>query len=315
MSPRDTGPVRTAICALIAALLVAACGGDKDERRAAAAPTATPTATAPPAPTATPAPPALPDPHEPLPRSPKRLAAGLATDVTRLKQAIGAWRATHPPRKATPPRPITLLALYEQRVYRRLARHPAQATRTIDRLPNHLKREARASAGAYRALFTLTSYATEAKFRTGPAVPPDVLLGYYRAAQRRFSVHWNVLAAVNMIESNFGRLRNVSNAGAVGPMQFLPATWNAYGLGGDIHDPHDAIFGAANYLHASGAPNDHARALYAYNPSPLYVKAVLRFADRIRRDRRAYYASWAWQSFRRTPRGDVQLTGPGRGRR
>ena len=54
-------------------------------------------------------------------------------------------------------------------------------------------------------------------------------------------------------------------------MQFMPATWAAYGLGGDIADPRDAILGAANYLHANGAPGDETRALYRYNPSSHYV--------------------------------------------
>ena len=65
-------------------------------------------------------------------------------------------------------------------------------------------------------------------------------------------------------------------------MQFMPATWRAYGLGGDVHDPHDAILGAANYLHANGAPARRRGALYHYNPSPLYVDAVLRYARRMR---------------------------------
>ena len=56
-------------------------------------------------------------------------------------------------------------------------------------------------------------------------------------------------------------------------MQFMPATWRAYGLGGDIDDPRDAILAAANYLHASGAPQDVDRALYAYNHSRAYVRA------------------------------------------
>ena len=98
-------------------------------------------------------------------------------------------------------------------------------------------------------------------FRTGPAEPADRLLGYYREAQRRFGVHWQVLAAVNFVESAFGKLRSASTAGAQGPMQFLPATWRAYGLGGDVHDPHDSILGAANYLRASGASANLRRAL------------------------------------------------------
>src|ERR671918_212928 len=100
-------------------------------------------------------------------------------------------------------------------------------------------------------------------------------------------------------------------AGALGPMQFLPSTWRAYGLGGNVHDPRDAILGAANYLRASGAPRDYRRALYAYNPSSSYVEAVVRYAEGMRRDRRAFYAYYSWQVFVRTPSGLRRLTGPG----
>ena len=93
-------------------------------------------------------------------------------------------------------------------------------------------------------------------------------------------------------------------------MQFIPSTWAAYGMGGDIRDPHDAIMGAANYLSASGAPSEYRRALFAYNPSSLYVTAVSRYARRMRRDRRAYYALYNWQIFVRTPAGQRRLTGP-----
>ena len=121
-----------------------------------------------------------------------------------------------------------------------------------------------------------------------------------------------MLAAINFVESRFGRVRSSSVAGAQGPMQFLPATWRRYGLGGDVHDPHDAILGAANYLRANGAPGDYDSALYAYNHSRLYVDAILRYAGRIRHDRRAYYEYYAWQVFVRTPTGERRLTGPGR---
>jgi hypothetical protein len=94
-------------------------------------------------------------------------------------------------------------------------------------------------------------------------------------------------------------------------MQFIPATWAGYGMGGDIRDPHDAVLGAANYLQANGAPRDYAGAIYHYNPSPLYVNAVLRYARAIRRDPRTFWVYWSWQSFMRTPSGEVQLTGPG----
>jgi membrane-bound lytic murein transglycosylase B len=95
-------------------------------------------------------------------------------------------------------------------------------------------------------------------------------------------------------------------------MQFIPSTWRAYGMGGDVQDPRDAIMGAANYLRASGAPRDYRRAVFAYNHSRLYVNAVLRLARVMRRRPAAYYGLYSWQVFVRTPAGDRRLTGPGR---
>jgi membrane-bound lytic murein transglycosylase B len=159
----------------------------------------------------------------------------------------------------------------------------------------------------------ITPVATRGRLRIGPPAPADDLRAHYLEAQRRFGVPWYVLASVNFVESAFGRVQSASAAGAQGPMQFLPATWDAYGLGGDVHDPRDAILGAANYLRASGAPRDLRRALFAYNHSDRYVDAILRYARHMRRDVRAYYGYYAWQAFMRTPAGDVRLTGPGHG--
>jgi membrane-bound lytic murein transglycosylase B len=146
------------------------------------------------------------------------------------------------------------------------------------------------------------------RVRVAPPRPPAELLRHYRDAQRRFGVGWHVLAAINFVETGFGKLRNESTAGARGPMQFMPATWRAYGMGGDVRDPRDAIMGAANYLRASGAPRDYRRALYAYNPTPLYVDAVRRYARRIAADPRALYAFHAWSVWW----GAERVTGPGR---
>ena len=88
-------------------------------------------------------------------------------------------------------------------------------------------------------------------------------------------------------------MRNESVAGAQGPMQFMPATWRSYGRGGDVHDPHDAILGAARFLAAAGARHDEAAALYRYNPSSLYVTAVSRYARVMRRDPLAFYGLYA----------------------
>ena len=80
-------------------------------------------------------------------------------------------------------------------------------------------------------------------------------------------------------------------------------------MGGNVNDPHYAIMGAANYLRASGARRDLPAALFAYNPSSLYVRAVLAYAGRIRRDFLVYYA---WQVFVRKPGGGTRrITGPG----
>jgi membrane-bound lytic murein transglycosylase B len=130
--------------------------------------------------------------------------------------------------------------------------------------------------------------------RLGRAQPAAALLAHYREGQRRSGVPWTLLAAVNLVESDFGRLRNDSIAGAQGPMQFMRSTWATYGRGGDVHNPRDAILGAARLLRAAGAPARTGAALHAYNPSSLYVTAVSRYARRMAADPRAYYAFYAW---------------------
>ena len=135
--------------------------------------------------------------------------------------------------------------------------------------------------------------------KLGAPAPSAKLLTWYREAQRRFGVRWQLLAAINFVESAFGRARSASVAGAQGPMQFEPATWQRYGLGGNVHDPHDAILGAANYLAANGARTDERDALWHYNPSSLYVDAVLHYAHRITHIRYAFAEYYAWVLARR----------------
>jgi membrane-bound lytic murein transglycosylase B len=248
-----------------------------------------------------------PAPNARIPHNPRVLAATIATNEHGLAQALGRWNG-----RARPPREVTLYALYEQRIDRLLARSPRLYDRTLRRLPPTLQPTIRDPVRARRELDAITPISPLRRIRTGRALPPRVLLRYYREAQRRFHVAWNVLAAVNFVETAFNKVRNSSATGAQGPMQFMPSTWRAYGLGGDIHDPHDAILGAANYLHASGAPRNYARALHAYNPSWLYVDAVSRYARRMRLDPQAYFRFYSWQVIVRTRHGDRRLTGPGR---
>jgi len=287
-------PLRLVV--LLASLLVAGCASSDGDQN-------------PDAPSRTQAPPSRPAPDEPIPRDPDRLATRLAATTTALYEAIDRWRSTGDPRGPAP-REVTLLALHQQRMHLLLTSRPGLARRVLPRLSAGLARDLRTTIRARRGLARLTPPVPQRRFRTGPALPAGVLLDHYREAQRRFGVAWPVLAAVNFVESAFGRMRNESVAGARGPMQFIPSTWESYGMGGDVRDPHDAIMGAANYLRASGAPADYKRALYAYNPSPAYVAAVLGYAARIRRDPRAYFVYHSWQVFVRTPGGVRRITGP-----
>ena len=248
-----------------------------------------------------------PAPNEPIPREATELARTLAATTNDLGAAIDRWH----PKSSAAPDDVVLLALYQQRIYRLLATNAQLSRATVKLLPRDLARVAADLLAAHRELNRLTPPLATHKIKVGPALPASVLLDDYRQAQRRFDVPWNVLAAVNFVESKFGKLRNASAAGAQGPMQFMPATWRRYGLGGNVHDPRDAIVGAANYLHASGAPRDLRRALHHYNPSRSYVDAVLRYARRIASERTMFFALYNWQVFVKTARGVRRVTGPG----
>jgi membrane-bound lytic murein transglycosylase B len=249
-----------------------------------------------------------PPPNAPLPRDPAALAEALTEHTEALQEGVDAWRG-----QGRVPADVELEALYQQRLFIHLTAKPRLAREVVERLRGRIRREATETLAARAALVRLTPPTTRPlrSFRTGPAAPARSLLRWYQEAERRFGVGWHVLAAVNFVESAFGKLRSKSTAGAQGPMQFLPATWRAYGLGGNVHDPHDAILGAASYLRAAGAPRDYRKALYGYNRSPLYVDAVLRYANQMKRDIRAFYGYYAWQVWVRTPNGPRRLTGPG----
>jgi hypothetical protein len=110
---------------------------------------------------------------------------------------------------------------------------------------------------------------------------PPFLLPIYQAAGIQYNVPWQVLAAINEIETDYGRNLSVSTAGAVGWMQFMPATWKMYGVDAngdgkaDPYNPVDAIFTAARYLSAAGASKNLGQAIFAYNHAVWYVQSVL----------------------------------------
>jgi hypothetical protein len=228
----------------------------------------------------------------------RTLASRLAGDEGLLQGSLRAWRASDPALLGPPPRTALAAAADERRIVYRLAGNPALARRTLAGLSAGLAAALGADVAAARDLRRLAGPSTgpPARLHLAPPRPAGELLADYRNAERRFGVHWQVLAAINLIETAFGRVVNRSSAGAQGPMQFLPATWRAYGLGGDIDSPRDAILGAANYLHRSGAPGDDRRAVFAYNHSTLYVDAVLGYARQMTRDPLAYLRYYTWEA-------------------
>ena len=113
---------------------------------------------------------------------------------------------------------------------------------------------------------------------------PPFLLPIYQACGTEYGIPWEVLAAINKIETGFGTNLNVSSAGAVGWMQFLPSSWEAFGLDAngdgrkDPYNPVDAICAAAHYLKLAGAHQDLYQAIFAYNHADWYVQEVLLYA-------------------------------------
>jgi membrane-bound lytic murein transglycosylase B len=135
------------------------------------------------------------------------------------------------------------------------------------------------------------------RWRIVAPAPAAQLLAAYRAAEAKLAVPWEYLAAIHLVETRLGRIKGISSAGAQGPMQFLPPTWKRYGRGGNIQATADAILAAARLLRANGAPGNMAGALYAYNPSRRYVRAVSAYASQLRTTPRAFLGYYHWQVF------------------
>ena len=113
----------------------------------------------------------------------------------------------------------------------------------------------------------------------------DQLLRLWQNAGQAYDVPWTVLAAINKIESNFGRNMGPSSAGALGWMQFMPSTWVRWGTDADANgvadpwNPVDAVYSAARYLAASGGATDIRRAVFSYNHADWYVNQVIQLAQ------------------------------------
>jgi len=196
----------------------------------------------------------------------------------------------------------------QQDAYRALVDHPDWMAQVLAAVPPWLQQPVQANVTAGTELRALSKPRTSLpSWRIVAPAPAAELLGYYKAAQASLGIPWEYLAAIHLAETRMGRIRGTSVAGAQGPMQFLPSTWARYGGGGDINSNRDAIFGAARLLAANGGPGDMSRALYRYNPTPRYVKAVTAYAGQMQASERTYFGYHAWQVYYRLVEGDRLL--------
>jgi len=195
----------------------------------------------------------------------------------------------------------------QQSAYHLLAAHPAWVPAVLAAVPASVRPAVQANISAAQQIDSLNGASSALPHWRIIAPPtPDVLLGYYREAQQASGIPWQYLAAINLIETNMGRIQGLSSAGAQGPMQFMPATWASYGRG-DVNNPHDAILAAGRYLQAHGASSNMARAIYAYNPSMLYVRAVQLYAQQMFANERTFLAYYNWEVYVQTTNGEVLL--------
>ena len=151
-----------------------------------------------------------------------------------------------------------------------------------------------ASADTFRVERAHAGGRSSAAVSSGPAIsftqrqngpmPFAALQAIWQAAGNAYAVPWQVLGAINKVETNFGQNLGPSSAGAVGWMQFMPSTWARWGIDAngdgvaDPNNPTDAIFSAARYLVGCGGQFDIAKAVFCYNHSNAYVSEVLGLA-------------------------------------
>jgi membrane-bound lytic murein transglycosylase B len=280
--------VHRLVALLAAGLLVAACSGDS---QSTVSPPLAPENTAT---TMTRTVPAA--PNAPTTTPPRSLPAPTAAADRLATQPTTAGAAIRDP--ATPTGKLPALGHSQQRAYRALVRHPRLVPKVLAQLSPTLRPVVQANVLAGSELRKLSRPARRLpRWRIVAPAPAAQLLATYRAAQAKLAVPWEYLAAIHLVETRMGRIRGTSSAGAQGPMQFLPSTWKRYGHGGDIQATDDAIGAAARLLAANGAPADMAAALYAYNPSRRYVRAVSAYASQLRANQRAFLGYYHWQVF------------------
>lgn len=235
-----------------------------------------------------------------------------ATDPRGLaRQIIAGETAVRDPDST--PELVTAGGQTAQVAYRALASRPDWDLAVMATLPPDLQPIAEHTVAAGREFRAMVSElpTTVPTWRIVEPLPADELREHYAEAQRRFGVPWEALATIHLVETGTGRIVGTSSAGAQGPMQFIPATWESYGLDGDVWDTRDAILGAANYLAANGAAEGTDsgldNALYRYNNDVRYVRGVRHYMALMQDDERAFLGLHARQVYYRTQAGDLLL--------
>jgi hypothetical protein len=213
---------------------------------------------------------------------------------------------------ATPAEQLPRLGHQQQVIYRVLSRDPQRAAAVQALLPERWRGVAYHHLQARREFLAMHRHDRRPTnlpaWRIIPPAPAEELLAHYRKAAAATGIDWEVLAAINLVESGMGRIDGVSVANAQGPMQFLPTTWAQPGVGaGNIRDPHDAIQAAARYLVRRGGLQDIRKGLWGYNNSDRYGRAVLHYAALLKNDPRAYTGLYHWEIHFHAEAGDLWL--------
>jgi soluble lytic murein transglycosylase-like protein len=241
------------------------------------------------------------------PSLPKGAQPQLASDPAQLADDLVADE--HALRNAGTAEPALEAAAHrEQATYRAIGRHPEWDATMRPRIPADLLGVYDRNVDARRQLEAMANVRDMLPaWHVDPPIPADELMGDYHAAEAESGVGWTYLAAINLVETRFGSINGVSTAGAQGPMQFLPSTFAGYGQGGDIHSPRDSILAAGRFLAASGFANNPDGAIYGYNHSNNYVRAVDDYASLIGTDPAAFATFYRWDVYFATTAGDVLL--------
>ena len=205
------------------------------------------------------------------------------------------------------------IAHQQQVLYRELSKNRELSEKVLTLLPETTRLIAVRNLEARRQFLDMS--AIRSKPDQLPAwqiinpVSPNKLLSYYKKAESLTGIDWEILAAINLVETGMGRISGLSIAGAKGPMQFLQTTWDLPGIGKglDINNPEHSIHAAARYLVQRGALKDIKKGLWGYNNSDYYGKAVIEYANILKDDPRAFNGFYHWEIHFNSVVGDIWL--------